>query len=353
MSKFDRPSKILIWIILTAGIAAISSAALLIRLALQAAGEEGIGVSLSIAAMRLTMATLLLLPINYTQHLGRTKRNPRSTLRSNQREDPKTPPLAQPALALKDELQSDRAINPATKTQAIPRSESTILIAIASGLLLALQFCTWTTSLSYTSIAASTTLVTTNPVWTALIGWWWGKERLSWTTWLGMAIALTGGVVIAQADGDPQTASNPALGNLLALLGAIAMSLYFHLAQQSQKRGLSLNRHIAIAYGSAALFLLPLPFLAQTYYWHFSTQFYGFVFLLAIAPQLIGHTSLNWSLRWTSPTAVAIVTLCEPVLASVLGYLFLSEAVAIVTMIGAALILAGVAISLWQLAQTK
>jgi drug/metabolite transporter (DMT)-like permease len=415
MGKLDslgKPSPIAILVILIAGVAAISSSATLIRLALQAAAQKGLGISLLIAAMRLSMATLLLLPISYARKLRRgysAKRSPstkpvssppineHSSSSSNQ----DLPPIATDSLA--DSLADSQAgsliidvsvnsdsnspadskLDASLKSQSNRRSSSSVtpkldsslnpqpeltptitnpkikqlptpalLLAIASGVLLAAQFCTWTTSLSYTSIAASTTLVTTNPIWTALIGWVWGKERLNRSTWIGMAIALVGGVIIAQSDSGNAVGSNPALGNLLALLGAIAMSLYLHLAQRAQQQGLSLNAHITIAYGTAALVLLPLPLLTQTYYWHLEPQFYGYVLLLAIAPQLIGHTSLNWSLRWTSPTIVAVIILCEPVLASLLGYVFLAEAVAIQTIVGAALIMAGVAmsvLSIWKL----
>jgi drug/metabolite transporter (DMT)-like permease len=381
MGNSGKPSAIAVLLILTAGVAAISSSAILIRLALQAAAQKGLGISLLIAATRLSIATLLLLPIAYVRK-EKNSRGSRSTAASIASTIPKSAKLApeheyssqqnspltttdaanlpdlstatgdainSPDLLPKSQSISQPATIALAKKQQLPTSA--LLLAIASGILLAGHFFTWTTSLSYTSIAASTTLVTTNPLWTALIGWLWYKERLSPLTWLGIAIALIGGVLIAQADSGQTIGSNPALGNVLALLGAIAMSLYLHLAQRAQQQGLSLNTHITIAYGSAALVLLPLPLLTQTYYWQLPPQFYGYTLLMAIAPQLIGHTSLNWSLRWTSPTIVAMAILCEPVLASLFGYVFLAETVARLTIVGTSLILAGVAttiVSMWK-----
>jgi len=117
----------------------------------------------------------------------------------------------------------------------------------AAGLCLALHFATWITSLSFTSIAASTTLVTTNPVWVALLSWLWLKEKPNALTILGIGVAFGGGVLIALGDTGAVTAgSNPPLGNFLALVGAWMASLYFLLGREAQQRGLGMT---AIAFG--------------------------------------------------------------------------------------------------------
>ncbi|MEY2831926.1 MAG: hypothetical protein RLZZ574_1184, partial [Cyanobacteriota bacterium] len=129
--------------------------------------------------------------------------------------------------------------------------------AIAAGLCLAIHFATWITSLAYTSIAASTVLVTTNPIWVGLFSWWWYREKLGFWGVIGIAIALCGGVIIAIADsgnaGSYNSYSNPILGDLLALIGAVMSSLYIIFGSQAQRQGLSTSSYIAIAYSTAAL----------------------------------------------------------------------------------------------------
>jgi drug/metabolite transporter (DMT)-like permease len=146
--KGDRPSVQRVTLILAVGVLTTSTSAILIRLALLAANRSGVGFSLFLAATRLLLATLLLLPT--WPQLRRS-----------------------------------------------PASLQAYLWAIAAGICLAGHFATWISSLSFTSIAASATIVTTNPVWIALLSWFWFREKPSRLTTLGIAIALGGGVVIA------------------------------------------------------------------------------------------------------------------------------------------------------------
>jgi drug/metabolite transporter (DMT)-like permease len=211
---------------------------------------------------------------------------------------------------------------------------------------LALHFAAWISSLNYTSIAASTTLVTTNPIWVALLAWWiWGEKPPRQSLW-GIGLALMGSMVVALAGkSGTAIASYPLLGNSLALLGAILVSLYFLLGRQAQREGLSLSHYITLAYSSAAIALLPLPWFWGTAYGGYPWAVYGYIVLMAIFAQLWGHTSLNWSLKWLSPTLVTLAILFEPVGASLLAWLILGEIPSINTIGGGILVLWGVAIA--------
>ncbi|WP_052315749.1 EamA family transporter [Oscillatoria acuminata] len=139
-------------------------------------------------------------------------------------------------------------------------------------------------------------------------------------------------------------ASNPLLGNSLALVGSWAISGYLLLGREAQRRGMGIGSYAAIAYSSAALILLPLPLLWGTNYFGYPPSVYGYLLLMAIGPQLIGHTSFNWALRWISPTLVTLVILFEPVGASILGYFIFGELPGIGVIGGAVVLLIGVAI---------
>lgn len=284
-------------IILTGGVLAVSAAAVLIRLAIAASGIRSVGFSLFIAATRLLMASLIFLP-------------------------------------------AWRNIQP---QRVHPRA---LGLAIAAGVALALHFATWITSLSFTTIAASTTLVTTNPVWVALISWLWFKEKPSNLTITGIAIALTGGVGIAFGDtSTTETASNPLWGDFLALLGSWCASSYLLLGREAQKRDLPTSSYVVIAYTTATLVLLPLPWVFGTSYFGYPGAVYGYVGIMALLSQVIGHTTLNWAVQWVSPTLVALAILLEPISSSILGYLIFAEVPKSSVLVGASLVLVGVAIA--------
>jgi drug/metabolite transporter (DMT)-like permease len=283
-----------IGIILTIGVLAVSITAILIRLAIDAAEVSGIGFSLFLAASRLSLSALIILP----------------------------------------------AWKSLKQVQSSPRS---YYYAIAAGCCLALHFAAWITSLSFTSIAASTTLVTTNPVWVSLLCWWWFKEKLSLQTILGICIALIGSFLIAFGDIHPELGySNPLLGDLLSLFGAILVSLYFLFGREAQRQGFTITNYIAVAYSSAAVMLLPLPLLFNTAYTGYPHQVYIYVLLMAVFSQIIGHTSFNWSLRWLSPTIVTLAILFEPVVASLLGWVIFAEIPAMWVIFGGIVVLIGV-----------
>ena len=121
-----------------------------------------------------------------------------------------------------------------------------------SGALLALHFATWISSLGLTSVAASTVLVNTAPVWVALCAPWFTGDRTRWTGWIGIASSLAGGAVIGFGDfaGD----RNALRGDALALAGGIALALYLVAGRRLRART-SLVAYLAISYTTAALLL--------------------------------------------------------------------------------------------------
>ena len=296
-----KPPQWQIIIVIIAGVIGVSLSAIWIRLAVDAVDPSNkVGFSLFLAASRLILAALILLP-------GWKNFKPSNI------------------------------------------SLDAIYYAIAAGICLALHFATWITSLTYTSIAASTVLVTTNPIWVGLINWWWYKEKLSKQNIIGIAIALSGGVIIAIADREiGGNYSNPNLGNILALLGAIMSSLYIIFGSQAQRQGLSTGNYIAIAYSVAAVCLFPLPFLYQTSYFNYSVPVYFYVLLMAVMSQVIGHTSLNWSVRWVSPTVISLSLLFEPVVASLVGAVVFKEIPSVNLLVGGLVIILGIAMFLWK-----
>lgn len=226
-----------------------------------------------------------------------------------------------------------------------PLTRQNASYAVLAGLLLGVHFATWISSLSFTSVAASTSLGTTTPVWVALSSWLVLGFAPSFTALLGMLVAILGGALIGFGGGIAETSTAPFAGNLLALVGAAAAAAYLLLGRAAQNRGLGLQAYIGVAYGVAAISLIPLPLILKFSYSAYSPATYFWILLLALIPQLIGHTAYNYTVKHLDPAVVATVILLEPIGASVLALALFAEVPPLPTLIGALILLTGVAIT--------
>ncbi len=222
-----------------------------------------------------------------------------------------------------------------------PEARSSALAA-AAGLFLALHFATWIASLDYTSIARSVLLVSTAPIWVAILLFVTGRGAPPLATLLALAFAI-GGVAIASAGGDRGGAAMT--GDLLAVAGAIAMAAYLLLSQRSQA-SLPFRSYLAIAYGSAAVLLCIAVLITDTPASGFAAATWWALAGMAAISQLIGHSGYNWALRHLSPLFVAVVLVGEPVFASLLGWWLLGEELDWQTGAGGLLILTGIVLGL-------
>ncbi len=211
-------------------------------------------------------------------------------------------------------------------------------IAALAGLFLALHFATWIASLDHTSIARSVLLVSTAPIWVAILQFLIGRGAPPLKAVLALALAV-GGLAIASIGGKLGKAMLE--GDLLAVAGAIAMAAYLLLSQSAQSR-LPFRRYLGLAYGSAAAALWLAVALTDTAASGFSAVTWWALAGMAAISQLIGHSGYNWSLRHLGPLFVAVVLVGEPMLASLLGWWLLGERLDWQTGAGGLLILAGI-----------
>ena len=190
------------------GVLIVSTASILVRFA------QGQGVpSLAIAAWRLTIAALILLPLVLARsrdELGR--------------------------LAARDWW-----------------------LAGASGVFLAMHFASWIVSLEHTSVASSVALVTTNPIWIAIFSVLVLRERMPGLRAVAVGLSLAGSGVILWADAGAVTAGapNPALGNALALIGSLTVCGYLLIGRRLRAH-MSLLAYIGVVYAAAAICLMAL-----------------------------------------------------------------------------------------------
>ena len=217
------------------------------------------------------------------------------------------------------------------------------LIGAVAGSFLGLHFIAWIASLEYTSVASSVVLVTINPIFVGLGMVVIFRERLHPLLVWGIALSVTGGILIGYSDF--QVEGQALFGDMLALLGAVFHSGYLLLGQRLRRR-LDLLPYITVVYGMAALLVLAAALVTQQSFTGYAPATYLVMVLLALGPQLLGHTAYNWTLRYVSAAVVAVAILGEPVGASILAYFILDESLTLLQLGGGALVLIGIYLAL-------
>lgn len=289
-------------LVLVLGVLAVSTSSILVRLA------QNHAPSLVIAAYRLTLSSLVLAPIALTSH--------------------------------RRELSNLRPVE--------------IILALISGIFLAIHFAAFISSLEYTSVASSVVLATSTPLWVALLAPIILKEPLTRPLFTGMVLALLGSAVVGLSDAcsridyrlvcPPISAflgNQSILGNLLAL-GAAWMAVGYLLIGRRLRAKVSLVAYIFLVYGMAALVLNLIMVLASQSPLGYPLQAYLWFVMLALVPQLLGHSTYNWALGHLSATYVSIAVIGEPIGSTILAYLILKETPSALELFGAILILAGI-----------
>jgi len=193
---------------------------------------------------------------------------------------------------------------------------------IFSGTLLSLHFALWIGSLKYTSVASSVVLVTTHPVFVGIGSRLFLKEKLGLNLILGIGLSVIGSGLIGY--GDMSLSKGALMGDGLALLGAVAASGYFMVGRKMRKNQ-DLLAYIFPVYSTAGLMLIIISLLFQKSFFGYSSTTYLLFFLLALIPQLIGHTTFNWALKYLPASMVAVTILGEPIGSTVLAYFILGE----------------------------
>ena len=291
-------------LVLPLGIVASSTASILIRFAQTEAP------SLVIAAYRLGLATLILVPVLFSRH--------RSELKAmTQRE---------------------------------------IHLTLAAGGLLAVHFATWITSLEYTTVTSSVVLVQTSPLFVALLSPLLLRESLTRFTMFGLTLALIGSLIVGISDVcawaggfqcPPITDFLQGIaikGDLLAIVGAVAVAGYILIGRRLRS-SVTLIPYITLTYGAAAVVLTTMMLMAGQTPFGYTPQIYLWLTLLALLPQLFAHTTYNWALRYLPAVVVSISLLGEPVSSTILAFFILRETPTMLRLSGATIILVGIAVA--------
>lgn len=229
-----------------------------------------------------------------------------------------------------------------------------ILFALLSGAFLAFHFASWITSLKFTTVASSAVLVSTVPLWVALLAPFTIHESVTKPLLIGLVLSLIGVVIVGFSDVckisatglicptlDELIGGGAFVGDALALTGAL-MGAGYVLVGRYLRANLSALSYVFIVYGMAAILLVIGVFISGQKFFGFPLSAYIWLILLALVPQLLGHSIYNWALGYLSATFVSITLLGEPIGSTVLAYFLLNEMPSMLKLFGAVFIFVGI-----------
>ncbi|MDZ7701688.1 MAG: DMT family transporter [Halobacteriales archaeon] len=228
------------------------------------------------------------------------------------------------------------------RAELVDLSRRQLLSAGLTGVALAVHFGAWFESLEWTSVAASVTLVQAQPVFVAVGAFLLLDERLNRTIVAGIAVALAGAVAMT-LPGASLAGVRPAYGNALALLGALMLAAYF-LAGRSLRQEVALVPYVMVVYSACAAALLAFALVdgAPVGLGAYPPREWLLFLAMAVGPGLLGHTVINWALEHVESSVVSVTLLGEPVGSTVLAVLLLGEVPGAPTVVGGAVVLAGI-----------
>lgn len=223
-----------------------------------------------------------------------------------------------------------------------------------SGLFLALHFATWITSLQLTSVASSVVLVTTTPLWVAILSPLVLREPIRRSVLIGLLVSVSGGVIVGMGDACEFSQGtlncqaqifngDTMLGNFLALFGAWMAAGYMIMGRQLRKK-MNTIPYTAFVYGVAALILLVVVLIRTEPVLGYSGETYLWLLAIGIFPQLLGHSLFNWALKYLSAAYVSLTLLGEPIGTIILAMIILRESPTPIEGVGAVVIMVGIVI---------
>ncbi len=278
-----------VWPVLALGLASLSVSAILVRFGTEAPG-------LALAAWRTTFAALLLAPVALPK-IG-------ADLRRFARRD--------------------------------------WGLVLASGIFLGLHFIAWIESLYWTSVASASVLVTTSPLFIAVLGYAVLRERLARRTVAAIVVAVAGAVLIGLGDAGDGAFPDAAVGNGLALVASLLISVYLLIGRAVRQRA-SFLAYLFPVYATAAVTVLAVAVargtpLAQP------PPVLGLCLAMAVFPQLVGHGSFNYAVKYLPAAVLGLLSLSEPVIGALLAYLLFDETPGPLALVGMAVVLASIAV---------
>lgn len=222
------------------------------------------------------------------------------------------------------------------------------LLSTFAGIALALHFWAWNASVHMTTLAASVTLVSLQPAFVLAISAFLLREYPTRVQLIGIGVAFVGAAVIATGGGDvpPGRTGSAAMGNLLAVLAAVTAAIYYSTGRYL-RQSFGIWAYVGMVYLACFITLLLLVTVQGRPLGPQPPRELGIFIALALGPMLLGHTGMNWALKYMPAYIVNLVVLGEPIGATILGAVLpgLREIPPLTTLIGGVIVLAGVLVT--------
>ncbi|GIJ48527.1 hypothetical protein Val02_54130 [Virgisporangium aliadipatigenens] len=207
------------------------------------------------------------------------------------------------------------------RAQLLSLDRRTAGVCLLAGVALAAHFATWLPSTRLTSVATATALVSTMPVWSAVIATFQGN-RLPRSTWIGIAVAVTGAVLATGAD---LTVSGRAVaGDALALLGGFCAAAYAAFGERARST-LTTTTYTTVCYGACALILGVGCLVGGVPLGGYPGSAWLAIIGITLGAQLLGHSLINFTLDKVSPTTISVLMLLEVPGAALLAWWWLGQ----------------------------
>lgn len=295
------------YLVLAIAITVGSLAPTFIRLAQQSGAEP-----LAIVAGRLLLATIALTPVIVTQHRDEFRR----------------------------------------------LSAGTLMLAGFAGFWLILHFTLLIIALENTSVLISTVLINASPIWVALLETFFLKARLSRPVWIGLLIAMSGGILIAISSGGSGAMAtqyaDPVLGGVLAFFSGISAAVYLTVGRRVRGSVVISNLfYIWIVFGTAGILSLVAAGLTGTSLTGYRADGYFWILMLTIFPQLIGHGGFNYVVAYLPATLVSLTSQIVTVVSAIIALFIFAEVPGIPDLIGSTIIITGVVVAITGQNQQK
>lgn len=230
-----------------------------------------------------------------------------------------------------------------------PRNRGLMLL---SGLFLAAHFACWITSFRFTTVASSTALVSTQPIFAVVFSYLLFKEKVTRRQLVAVVIAIVGSIIIGLADAGKGLGSASLWGDTLALLGAVFAAGYF-LCGRAVRKDVAVLPYAVGVYGISALALLATSVASHAPLYPYSPRDFLLFLGLAIVCTVIGHSVLNWSLAYLPAAAVGVAVLGEPIGASFWAVVLFNEIPSNGQLLGGSLLLIGILLFMLQPAAAR
>ena len=219
-------------------------------------------------------------------------------------------------------------------------NKKSYILCVLSGVFLAFHYAFWMQSIQMTTIANSTVLVSSSPIFVAIFNYFLLKEKFNKRMIFGISASMSGTIIIAMgSSGGAQ--SSMMLGNLFAFLGAIFVAGYLIIGGIVRKN-VSAGVYVFIVYSVSAIILFFMNFITGTPIYPYAPKEFMLFFLLAFCSSILGHTVYNYLVKYYSSTLISVSTLSEPIYASILAMIIFREIPSVHTIIGGIIVIAGI-----------